>query len=178
MKASRLLQLNTFIDVYTCTLPCTYNSILLSSALRYKKCERIEKAKTERVVKPLKSMSLNQMMLLLFYPSVNIFCWFKQICCNWFNWVNRNKMYNICKYLICLQNESQGSFLSVHAAGGSAEGSPSMELGVRKQSLRNITPRSYSSLLKSESEEEEEQEVKADKSTVKPNVAAASKQGN
>lgn len=49
----------------------------------------------------------------------------------------------------------------------------------RKQSLRNITPRSYSSLLKSESEEEEEeeQEDKADKSIVKPNLTLSSKQG-
>lgn len=55
-----------------------------------------------------------------------------------------------------------------------------MAPGVRKLSLRNIAPRSYSSLLKSESEEEEgeEQEEKADKSTVKPNVVAASNQGN
>lgn len=54
-----------------------------------------------------------------------------------------------------------------------------MPSGVRKQSLRNITPRSYSSLLKSESEEEEEEEQwdKAEKSTVKPNVAADSNQG-
>lgn len=51
----------------------------------------------------------------------------------------------------------------------------------RKQSLRNITPRSYSSLLKSESEEEEEeeeeQEDKADKSIVKPNLTLSRKQG-
>lgn len=43
--------------------------------------------------------------------------------------------------------------------------------GIRKKSLRNITPRSYSSLLKSESEEdEEEQENKADKPKVAPAV--------
>lgn len=56
-----------------------------------------------------------------------------------------------------------------------------MALGIRKQSLRNITPRSYSSLLKSESEyedEEEEEEEKAAKSTVKPNETPASTQGN
>ena len=52
------------------------------------------------------------------------------------------------------------------------EGSSSMTLGVRKQSLRNITPRSYSNLLKSESEDEGE-DVKPVKSPVKPNVAAA-----
>lgn len=62
---------------------------------------------------------------------------------------------------------------------GAGEGSSSMAPGVRKQSLRNITPRSYSSLLKSESEEEEgEEEHKANKSPVKPTVAAASSQGN
>lgn len=54
-----------------------------------------------------------------------------------------------------------------------------MATGVRKQSLRNITPRSYSSLLKSESEDEEggEEELKADKSAVKSNVAAARNEG-
>ncbi|XP_045913777.1 histone-lysine N-methyltransferase 2B isoform X2 [Micropterus dolomieu] len=89
----------------------------------YKKCERIEKAKIERIVKPLK--------------------------------VQARRL-----------------------SGGSEEGSSSMAPGVRKLSLRNIAPRSYSSLLKSESEEEEgeEQEEKADKSTVKPNVVATSNQ--
>lgn len=56
----------------------------------------------------------------------------------------------------------------------------SLGLVIRKQSLRNITPRSYSSLLKSESEEEEEEELKlekADKSAVRPSVAADSKPG-
>lgn len=56
-----------------------------------------------------------------------------------------------------------------------------MTLGVRKHSLRNITPRSYSSLLKSESEDEEDEEEgedRTDKLTVKPNVAAANNQGN
>lgn len=64
--------------------------------------------------------------------------------------------------------------------GGAGGGSSSMVPGVRKQSLRNITPRSYSSLLKSESEEEEGEgeEEKADKPTAKPNVVAASNQGN
>lgn len=63
---------------------------------------------------------------------------------------------------------------------GSGEGTSSVTPRVRKQSLRNITPRSYSSLLKSESESEEEGEVeeeKADKPTVKPNVAAVSQRG-
>lgn len=54
--------------------------------------------------------------------------------------------------------------------------------GVRKQSLRNITPRSYSSLLKSESEGEEEigdkEEDKTDKSPAKSDVAATRTQGN
>uniref|UniRef100_A0A3Q3KFA8 [histone H3]-lysine(4) N-methyltransferase n=1 Tax=Monopterus albus TaxID=43700 RepID=A0A3Q3KFA8_MONAL len=61
--------------------------------------------------------------------------------------------------------------------GGAGEKSSSMEPGVRKLSLRNITPRSYSSLLKSESEDEEEggeeeEKEKMNKPTVKPNVAA------
>lgn len=66
-------------------------------------------------------------------------------------------------------------------SGKPAEGTSSMTLGVRKHSLRNITPRSYSSLLKSESEDEEDEEEgedRTDKSTVKPNVAAANNQGN
>lgn len=63
-------------------------------------------------------------------------------------------------------------------SGDAGKGSSSMALGVRKHSLRNIAPRSYSSLLKSESEEEEEEEEKTVKSTVKPNVAATVKQGN
>lgn len=54
-----------------------------------------------------------------------------------------------------------------------------MATGVRKHSLRNITPRCYSSLLKSESEDEEggEEQLKADKSAFKPNVAAARNEG-
>ncbi|XP_041867438.1 uncharacterized protein kmt2ba isoform X2 [Melanotaenia boesemani] len=50
--------------------------------------------------------------------------------------------------------------------------------GIKKHSLRNIKPRSYSSLLKSESEDEKEatKEDKSDKSAVKSNVAAASNQ--
>ncbi|XP_069372843.1 histone-lysine N-methyltransferase 2B isoform X2 [Paralichthys olivaceus] len=59
--------------------------------------------------------------------------------------------------------------------GVEGEGPSSVTPGIRKQSLRNITPRSYSSLLKSESEEEEGIEEKGDedKSTAKANVAAA-----
>ncbi|CAJ1083355.1 histone-lysine N-methyltransferase 2B isoform X3 [Xyrichtys novacula] len=74
---------------------------------------------------------------------------------------------------------------------GGGEGSSSMALGIRKHSLRNIKPRSYSSLLESESEEEEYEEkekeekpvvkaeksaVKAEKSAVKPDVAASRNQ--
>lgn len=65
--------------------------------------------------------------------------------------------------------------------GGSGEGLPSATTAVRKHSLRNITPRSYSSLLKSESDDEddsESEEEKPDKLTVKPNVAALRNQGN
>lgn len=66
--------------------------------------------------------------------------------------------------------------------GGHIEDASSTVPGVRKQSLRNITPRSYSSLLKSESEEEEEEELKEQelqptKPSVKPNVTAAGNQG-
>lgn len=61
------------------------------------------------------------------------------------------------------------------SVGGDGEGSSLP--GIRKKSLRNITPRSYSSLLKSESEEDEEdQENKPDKSTFKTKVAPAVKQ--
>ncbi|XP_050923300.1 histone-lysine N-methyltransferase 2A isoform X2 [Lates calcarifer] len=100
----------------------------------YKKCERIEKAKIERIVRPLKVQA----------------------------------------------RRLSGSVLSSDDTnwGGAGGGSSSMVPGVRKQSLRNITPRSYSSLLKSESEEEEGEgeEEKADKPTAKPNVVAASNQ--
>lgn len=65
--------------------------------------------------------------------------------------------------------------------GGHIEDASSTVPGVRKQSLRNITPRSYSSLLKSESEEEEEeekeQELQLTKPSVKPNVTAVGNQG-
>ncbi|XP_070777460.1 histone-lysine N-methyltransferase 2B [Enoplosus armatus] len=98
----------------------------------YKKCERIEKAKIERIIKPLKVQARR------------------------------------------LSGSVSSSDDTNWRFGGAGEGSSSMAPGVRKQSLRNITPRSYSSLLKSESEEEEEeeQEEKANKSTVKPNVVA------
>ncbi|XP_028452773.1 histone-lysine N-methyltransferase 2B isoform X2 [Perca flavescens] len=99
----------------------------------YKKCQRIEKAKIERIVRPLKLQARR------FSASVSS------------------------------SDDANWGF------EGAGEGSSSMAPGVRKQSLRNITPRSYSSLLKSESEEEEE-EHKANKSPVKPTVAAASNQ--
>ncbi|XP_031722275.1 histone-lysine N-methyltransferase 2B isoform X3 [Anarrhichthys ocellatus] len=98
----------------------------------YRKCDRIEKARAGRVIKPLKLQARRFAGSLSGSEDAN---W-------WFE--------------------------------GADGGSPSMLPGVRKQSLRNITPRSYSSLLKSESEEEEED--KAHKSPVKPTVAAASKQ--
>ncbi|XP_078124346.1 histone-lysine N-methyltransferase 2B isoform X3 [Sander vitreus] len=101
----------------------------------YKKCQRIEKAKIERIVRPLKLQARR------FSASVSS------------------------------SDDANWGF------EGAGEGSSSMAPGVRKQSLRNITPRSYSSLLKSESEEEEgEEEHKANKSPVKPTVAAASNQ--
>ncbi|XP_036948392.1 histone-lysine N-methyltransferase 2B isoform X2 [Acanthopagrus latus] len=90
----------------------------------YRKCERIEKAKISRVLKPLKVQTRR--------PSGSV----------------------------------------------SSSDETSQGLVIRKQSLRNITPRSYSSLLKSESEEEEEEEElkleKPDKSAVRPSVAADS----
>ncbi|XP_078478549.1 histone-lysine N-methyltransferase 2B-like, partial [Lampetra planeri] len=55
----------------------------------------------------------------------------------------------------------------------SREASSSLPVIVRKKSLRNITPRSYSSLLKSESEEESEQENEA---TFKSDSASADSQ--
>lgn len=63
------------------------------------------------------------------------------------------------------------------SVGGDGEASSLALPGIRKKSLRNITPRSYSSLLKSESEEDEEdRENKAEKSTFKTKVAPAFKQ--
>ncbi|XP_023265562.1 histone-lysine N-methyltransferase 2B-like isoform X2 [Seriola lalandi dorsalis] len=104
----------------------------------YKKCERIEKAKIERIVRPFKVQARR------------------------------------------LSGSVSSSDDANWGFGGAGEGSSSMAPGVRKQSLRNITPRSYSSLLKSESESEGEEgegeEDKTDKSTAKPNVAAASNQ--
>ncbi|XP_035536779.1 histone-lysine N-methyltransferase 2B isoform X3 [Morone saxatilis] len=100
----------------------------------YKKCDRIEKAKIDRIIKPLKVQA---------------------------------KRLSAC---VSSSEDSNWRF------GGAGEGSSSMALGVQKHFLRNITPRSYSSLLKSESEEEEEeeQEDKAVKqSTVKPSVSSA-----
>ncbi|KAL6099647.1 kmt2b [Pungitius sinensis] len=100
----------------------------------HRKCERIEKAKIERVVHPIKLQSRR------FAGSVSS------------------------------SDDANWKF----ACG--SEGSSSIVLGVRKQSLRNITPRSYSSLLKSESEEEDGEEVNEDKFPVKTTVAAACKQ--
>ncbi|XP_068431284.1 histone-lysine N-methyltransferase 2B isoform X2 [Clinocottus analis] len=99
----------------------------------HRKCERIERAKTDRVVKPLKLQARR------FVGSV-------------------------------LSGEDDN-----WKVDGAGDGSSSMAPAVRKHSLRNITPRSYSSLLKSESEEEEEEEDKAEKSPVKKTVAGASK---
>lgn len=49
-------------------------------------------------------------------------------------------------------------------------------LGIQKESLRKIKPRSYSKLLKSESEEE--QEGTEGEKTFKINIVASSKQGS
>lgn len=59
MKASWLFELNTFIDGYTWTLPWTHTYVFpFFSPSRYKKCDRIEKAKMARIVKPFKGMFL------------------------------------------------------------------------------------------------------------------------
>ncbi|XP_029369694.1 histone-lysine N-methyltransferase 2B isoform X2 [Echeneis naucrates] len=101
----------------------------------YKKCERIEQAKIERIIRPLKVQARR------------------------------------------LSGSISSSDDANWRSGGAGEGSSSMAPGVRKQSLRNITPRSYSSLLKSESESEEEgEEGKHDKSVAKPDAAVASNQ--
>nr|XP_033492482.1 histone-lysine N-methyltransferase 2B isoform X2 [Epinephelus lanceolatus] len=93
----------------------------------YKKCDRIERARNARIVRPLKLQARR--------PSGSV----------------------------------SGSDDANWGFEDADEGSSTMVPGVRKQSLRNITPRSYSSLLKSESEEEEEEEEeKGDKLEVKP----------
>ncbi|KAM3595774.1 uncharacterized protein V6R79_002613 [Siganus canaliculatus] len=103
----------------------------------YRKCERIEKAKVDRFVKPFKVQT---------------------------------------KRLPASVSSSDDANWGFEKAD---EGASPAEPSVRKQSLRNITPRSYSSLLKSESEEEEDEEAqqeKPDESSAKPNVAAGSSQ--
>ncbi|KAL7381507.1 hypothetical protein ABVT39_006987 [Epinephelus coioides] len=96
----------------------------------YKKCDRIERARNARIVRPLKLQARR--------PSGSV----------------------------------SGSDDTNWGFEDADEGSSTMVPGVRKQSLRNITPRSYSSLLKSESEEEEEEEEeKGDKLEVKPTVS-------
>ncbi|XP_034560328.1 histone-lysine N-methyltransferase 2B isoform X2 [Notolabrus celidotus] len=99
----------------------------------YKKCDRIEKAKTQRFPKSLKIHTRR------------------------------------------LSASVSSSEDANRTPGG--EGSSSTAPAIRKHFLRNIKPRSYSSLLKSESEEEEEDEKeKAIKSVVKPDPAAGSNQ--
>ncbi|XP_049457732.1 histone-lysine N-methyltransferase 2B isoform X2 [Epinephelus fuscoguttatus] len=96
----------------------------------YKKCDRIERARNARIVRPLKLQARR--------PSGSV----------------------------------SGSDDANWGFEDADEGSSTMVPGVRKQSLRNITPRSYSSLLKSESEEEEEEEEeKGDKLEVKPTAS-------
>ncbi|TKS88319.1 Histone-lysine N-methyltransferase 2B [Collichthys lucidus] len=99
----------------------------------YKKCDRIEKAKMDRVIKPFKVQAR--------------------------------------RFLGSVSSSDDANWRLRRADAGSS----TMSTGVRKQSLRNITPRSYSGLLKSESEEEDEGgQDKADEPKLKPNVAAAS----
>ncbi|KAK5611023.1 hypothetical protein CRENBAI_023077 [Crenichthys baileyi] len=74
------------------------------------------------------------------------------------------------------QFSASGSSSDVnYDVGEAGEGSSSMTFGIRKQSLRKIKPRSYSRLLKSESEEEEEKTEK--EKAGNPNAAASSRQG-
>ncbi|XP_028249715.1 histone-lysine N-methyltransferase 2B isoform X2 [Parambassis ranga] len=98
----------------------------------YKKCERIEKAKIQRIVRPFKVQARG--------------------------------------YLGSMSSSDDANW----GRGDAGEGSPS----VARKSLRNITPRSYSSLLKSDSEEEDgvEEKTKADKSMGKTIAASASNQ--
>lgn len=58
--------------------------------------------------------------------------------------------------------------------GMAEEGPSTLAPADRRQSRRNITPRSYSNLLKSDSEDEDT----ADESTGKPAAAIPSNQGN
>ncbi|XP_067354866.1 histone-lysine N-methyltransferase 2B isoform X1 [Channa argus] len=99
----------------------------------YKKCERIEKAKIERIVRPIKVQAR--------------------------------------RFLSSVSSNDDANWRSV----GGGKRLSLMTSEVRKHFLRKKTPRSYSSLLKSESEEEEE-EQKTYKSTVKQKMAAGSNQ--
>ncbi|XP_068189928.1 histone-lysine N-methyltransferase 2B isoform X2 [Antennarius striatus] len=103
----------------------------------YRRCERIEKAKIDRILNPLKVQARR--------PSGSL----------------------------------SGSKDTSWNFGGVGRTSSMMVSEDRKQSLRNITPRSYSSLLKSESEEEEGEEYldKAAKLAIKQSLAVARNQG-
>ncbi|KAM4630890.1 histone-lysine N-methyltransferase 2B [Polymixia lowei] len=93
----------------------------------YRKCERIEKAKIQRIIKPLK--------------------------------------FQARRSSGATSSDDDGEWASKAAE----EGSSTVTAGDRRHSRRNITPRSYSSLLKSESEGEADEE-----STVKPTAVAPS----
>ncbi|XP_028317360.1 histone-lysine N-methyltransferase 2B isoform X3 [Gouania willdenowi] len=98
----------------------------------YKKCDRIEKARIKRIIRPFKLKA---------------------------------------RRLLTPPSSGEDGDENLEEAG---EGSCSDASGVRKKSLRKITPRSYSSLLKSESEEGEEEST--DESALKPYVAPVNKQ--
>lgn len=123
---------------------------------------RIERRRTERVVKPFKGMSLKQSTLSLTQSTFTYLVY--EI-----NYFNSYFSVQAKGFVESVSSSDEGSW----GVGGDDEDSSLVLPGIRKRSLRNITPRSYSSLLKSESEEdeEEEQEDKADKSTLKPRVA-------
>ncbi|XP_061598304.1 histone-lysine N-methyltransferase 2B isoform X4 [Cololabis saira] len=93
--------------------------------------------------------------------------------------IEKAKINRTVKTLKVLARPLSGSVSSTDekwSCADAEEGSSSMVSGIRKKSLRNVKLRSYSSLLKSESEEETDDD-KSDKSTFKPNVPVVSNQG-
>ncbi|XP_068603162.1 histone-lysine N-methyltransferase 2B [Brachionichthys hirsutus] len=88
----------------------------------------------------------------------------KRQCCT-YKRCERIEKAKIKRILNPLKDQARRTFVSLSGSkdtswifGGHGKASSMTPSEDRKQSLRNITPRSYSSLLKSESEEEEEEE--------------------
>ncbi|XP_029920057.1 histone-lysine N-methyltransferase 2B isoform X2 [Myripristis murdjan] len=96
----------------------------------YKKCERIQKGKNERIIKPLKLQAR--------------------------------------RFSGDMSSDDDGEW----GVGMAEEGPSTLTPADRRQSRRNITPRSYSNLLKSDSEDEDT----ADESAAKPAAATPSNQ--